>query len=226
MSLTLLISLMGCSKPIKTVEKHAITSIDDYPTLVDNTDVKLRVKVEDALTSKNSIDVSQDDGLNSDFVSVRKITIIDEFGTGIVLDSIFHSEAIINNTYYRYEGLRTLEKDDEYLLYLVYSDVLDGYIVSNFTGAIVPLGTDLFENTNPQVLLSDFVSLLSLDSSMDEEELKRYGAAEYRPGILEFSYKKNYETKINEHVMHYYISELDSDHEILEINNFQYKMAR
>lgn len=225
--LFLLVFLVGCTnQKIERNERQASSSVNNYETLVNNVDLKLRVKIMDELSSKNSYYLSQDENLVYNFYSKRTIQILDDFNSGINIDSIFNSEAIVENTHYLYEGMRPLEKGNEYIIYLEFSKDLKGYIIPVYEGAIVNVDKVILKATDPDVVLSDFVTLLSIDDEVDEATISAYGAAKYRAGILELVTVVSYDLDVNGTEINYSVGDLDAKTKILEVGGMQFVIGK
>lgn len=227
LKLFLIALLVGCSnQKIERNERQASSSVNNYETLVNNVDLKLRVKIMDELSSKNSYHLSQDENLVYNFYSKRTIQILDDFDSDVKIDSIFNSEAIVENTHYLYEGMRPLEKGNEYIVYLVFSKDLNGYIIPVYEGAIVNIDKNIPESSDPDVVLSDFVTLLSLDDTVDEATINSYGYGKYRAGILELTTVKNYALDVDGNKINYSVGDLDARTNILEVDGMQFVVGK
>ena len=227
LALFLLVFLVGCTnQKIERNERQASSSVNNYETLVNNVDLKLRVKIMDELSSKNSHYLSQDENLVYNFYSKRTIQILDDFNSGINIDSIFNSEAIVENTHYLYEGMRPLEKGNEYIIYLEFSKDLKGYIIPVYEGAIVNVDKVILKATDPDVVLSDFVTLLSIDDEVDEATISAYGAAKYRAGVLELVTVVSYDLDVNGTEINYSVGYLDAKTKILEVGGMQFVVGK
>jgi hypothetical protein len=125
-----------------------------------------------------------------------------------------------------YEGMRPLEKGNEYIIYLEFSKDLKGYIIPVYEGAIVNVDKDIPKATDPDVVLSDFVTLLSIDDEVDEATISAYGSAKYQAGILELVTVVSYDLDVNGTEINYSVGDLDAKTKILEVGGMQFVIGK
>lgn len=213
----ILLALLGaCSTgKQKIIENNLESGIVDYGTLVNQAALFIKVRVVDELTENNSN--QSDIGGSSDFYSIRTVDILDDFGSDIKINHIIVSEAILDGVVYKYADNRSLEKDGSYLIYLVESSTTDGYAIPNFEGAIINLD-ESFISSSPEVILSDFNSLLKASGDNTSE----FEGAVYTPGIKELESSEQYNVTVCKNSVDYYVGSFESNNSILEINSMQY----
>ena len=218
--IVLIAFLTACSSKEQIIVREASSSVFDYESLVSQTEYFLKVKVLDEISTKNSYHNDEDDVV-TEFYSKRKIEILDDFGVGIKLNEVYVSEAKVDGNIYQYSDNRSLKKEGIYLIYLMKSNLIDGYFIPIFEGAIVDLEAE-FIASSPEVTLSDFISLLTadgLDSTLYED-------AKYMPGIKEPNSAEKYNVSVDNKSIDYYVSPYGSENSLLEINGMQYSLEK
>lgn len=216
-SLLVLVLVTGCGSKGKIIERDVNSSINNFKTLDENTDLFIKIKVLDGLTLENSSH-EEANGEVTEFHSKRKISVEDDFGAGTVIDYIIVSESKVGDDIYRYSNSRSLKKDGEYLVYLTKSDDLDGYEVPQFEGAIIDL-QEPFKASTPDVTLSDFISLLNASG----KDSTIYHQAKHLSGIKEVSNVENYNVTVGKQSIDYSVAPYGEDKSILEIDSLQYE---
>lgn len=225
-SLFLILFLVeGCSNVRKTIVRHAASSVNDHSDLIDISDLVLRIRVTDSLTEDNSFGESGEDGLVYDFYSERNIEVLEGFDAGNSdLETIFHSEALIKGTYFTFEHTRELKKNKEYIVYLTYSESLDGYIIPVFESAIVPLDSNQISTSNAEANLSEFITLMSMDQEISDMHLKMLEEAKYHETILEYKNVIRVDKEVDNIKLTYEIADIGAGKTHLEINDLQYEV--
>lgn len=62
LTLFLIVLLVGCTnQKIERNERQVTSSVNNYETLINNADFRLKIKIMDELSSKNSYHLSQDE---------------------------------------------------------------------------------------------------------------------------------------------------------------------
>ncbi len=122
----------------------------------------------DELSSKNSEVAYDDSGDILEFYSQREIEVIDSFSYPVELEYIYINEAISGNKKYVVEGYRTLEIGKEYIVYLTYSQITQGYIICDYEAAIYEIGSPTSTGGDDNIILTDTLSWIrSVDNGLD-----------------------------------------------------------
>lgn len=206
----------ACSKRGEVIEKESSSSINSYKSLIDQTDHLVMVKVLDDLSSDNSF-YSEDAGNVSDFYSKREVELLDDFGSGLKFNSIYFKEAKVDRVLYKYSGNRSLKKNRTYLIYLEKNTSNDDLYVANYQGAIIDLD-EKFEQSTPEVTLTDFLTLLTTD----KQDTRRFEKTKYIPGIKELKAAEKYSLEVGKISIDYNIAPYEDNTSILEVGSYQY----
>ncbi len=229
--LALLVSLGACADendPTLVIQK-ASSEITNHRELVSATDYKLRVKVLDDLSAEKSVYSESSEGSVTDFYSKRSVRIVDDFGSDFLEDTngtaiIYNSEALVDRQIFRYASMRPLEKNKEYIVYLSYSDAIEGYIIPLFESAIVSFNQEDNATDHEAAKMSDFITILSLDESVSEKDLKSLENAEYQASIREYIDVIHLNLAIENFKYDIYVSDLAQAGSVVEIDNSQYEV--
>ena len=123
-----------------------------------------------------------------------------------------------------YSRILWLKKNKEYIVYLTYSESLDGYIIPVFESAIVPLDSNQISTSNAEANLSEFITLISMDQEISDMHLKMLEEAKYHETILEYKNVIRVDKEVDNNKLTYEIADSGVGKTHLEINNYQYEI--
>lgn len=140
-------------------QKAAETSETTASETLENGEVTYcTVTVMDELSEENSTAlVDHENGVMYDSYSKRQVEVLNPNGCDLEVDYVYESSAIVNGDLYAANG-KALEQGKSYYLELVYSEDLEGYIVSISHSAMVCLEEYLNDN-NPQLQINYFIQV-------------------------------------------------------------------
>lgn len=173
----------------------------EYESLKQASDLIVKAEVVDELSEKNStVEKDSDDPDSiSGFHAVREIKILDVFAgkekpkAGEVI-KIIEDAAMDNGYYYHGENYETLQKGEEYILFLNKDNTFEEYsIISADNGKVCTSNLTEMNNLDEENFEVAVKALVEYESKNSESEKKRILESEVKKGNNEETSKKEIE---------------------------------